>query len=478
MDLRDVISALRASWWLPVLGVVLLGSAALAVSLRQTPLYTSSAQLFVSTSEAASTSDFLQGSQFSEERISSYAALITGEALAGRVIERLQLDRAPSELSSQITATPVPETVLIDVTVTDPSAEQAQRIAVALSVEISSFVSELETPANGATSPVRITVTDRPEVPGAPSSPETSRNITLGVLVGLLAGSGLAIARARLDRSVKDPAETADLAGAPVLGSIVRDAALGQRHVVDRRGGNRVAEDYRRLRTNLQFLDVDEPPRTIVVSSALPSEGKTTLVINLALALVDAGRRVTIVEADLRRPSVARYLGLVGRGGLANVLMGTATLAEVTQAYGRGLSVVTAGSRPPTSGELLASGEMTALLGPLGAANDFVLIDAPAILSVADASGLAPTVDGVLLVVRHGSTRKDDVESAALTVRRVGGRVLGVVLNGVPRRGGTADYDDTADPGYLEPLTEEGPRATSAKPVNPEGSPGGRAGRH
>ncbi|MGY2066397.1 polysaccharide biosynthesis tyrosine autokinase [Blastococcus sp. SYSU DS0619] len=432
MELRDVLAALRATWWLPLIGLVAGGVIAFGVSLLQTPLYTSQTQLFVSTRDATSTSDVFQGSQFSQERVSSYARLIAGEEVAARVIDRLDLAVSPSTLSDRITATAVADTVLIDVEVTDDSPDLAAAIATTVGETFIDFVDELETPDGEQFSLVEVTVTDRPEVPDAPSSPNTSRNTALGLLVGLLIGAGLAILRARLDRSVKDPEETAELAGAPVIGSVLRDAALDKVHTIDRVGDGRTVEDYRQLRTNLQFLNVDQPPKVIMVSSAVPSEGKTTLVINLALALSDAGQRVTVVEADLRRPKVTRYLGLVGGVGLTNILAGSADVEDVAQRHRENLSVIAAGPTPPNPGELLGSKQMSALLDKLRADNDFVLVDAPPLLPVADSTGLAVHMDGVVLSVRYGSTRKDQVQQAAATLERVGATLLGLVLNIVP----------------------------------------------
>ncbi|SFK92429.1 polysaccharide biosynthesis tyrosine autokinase [Geodermatophilus ruber] len=432
MEFREVLAALRAAWWLPLIGLLVGGAAALLVSLLQTPLYTASTQLFVSTRDTASTSEAFQGSQFSQQRVTSYARLLTGEELAGRVVDRLGLDESPSALSEQITATAVTDTVLIDVTVTDPAPEQAQRIAAAVGEEFTALVTELETPDGGGASPVKVTITDRPEVAAAPSSPQTARNLALGLLVGLLVGAGLAVLRARLDRTVKDPEETAELAGAPVIGTVLRDEGLEKRHVVERLVDNRTAEDYRQLRTNLQFLNVDQPPKVIMVSSALPSEGKTTMVINLALALADAGQRVTVVEADLRRPKLTRYLGMVSGVGLTNILAGTADVEDVTQTYRDGVSVIASGPTPPNPGELLASSHMAALVTKLREQSDFVLVDAPPLLPVADSAGLAAAMDGVLLSVRYGSTRKDQLQQAGLTLERVGATTLGVVLNIVP----------------------------------------------
>ncbi|MGY2126980.1 polysaccharide biosynthesis tyrosine autokinase [Blastococcus sp. SYSU DS0617] len=435
MELREVLTTLRAAWWLPFAGILVGGAAALLVSLLQPPLYTAETQLFVSTPDTASTSEAFQGSQLSQERVTSYARLIGGGGLASRVIARLDLELTPEELAENVTATVVADTILIDVSVTDQSPRDAQRIALAIGDEFTDFATDLETPPSGGPSPVAVRVTEQPNVPDAPSSPQTVRNVVVGLLVGLFAGAALAFIRVMLDRSVKEPDDVVKLTGAPVIGTVLRDDALEKRHVVERSSTSRTAEDYRQLRTNLQFLNVDEPPKVIMVTSALPSEGKTTAVVNLGLALAEAGRTVTIVEADLRKPKVTRYLGIVAGVGLTNVLAGTAEVEDVVQQYGpSGLSVIASGPTPPNPGELLASTNMHALLDKLRGGNDFVLVDAPPLLPVADSTGLAVYMDGVLLSVRYGSTRKEQLQQAAASLERVGAKTLGVILNIVPAR--------------------------------------------
>jgi capsular exopolysaccharide synthesis family protein len=249
-----------------------------------------------------------------------------------------------------------------------------------------------------------------------------------------------------MDRTVKDPEEVEALVGAPVIGTVLRDQALEKSHLIVRSAGSRTAEDYRQLRANLQFLNVDKPPAVIMVSSAVPSEGKTTVVVNLGLALADAGRRVTIVEADLRKPKVTRYLGMVGGAGLTNILAGAAEVEDVIQTYaGGGLKVVAAGPTPPNPGEILSSSHMFSLIEKLRGENDFVLVDAPPLLPVADSTGLAVIMDGVLLSVRYGSTTKDQLRQAALNLERVGAKTLGIIMNIVPPK---ADLASTYGYGY------------------------------
>lgn len=433
MDLRAFAAALRARWWLPAVGLMVGSAIAIALSLVATPTYSARVQFFVSTTDSQTSGEAFQGSMFSLDRVQSYARLITGEQLARRVVDDLRLDVSPGAVSGQISAEPMTDTVLIDVTVVDENPARAQQIAGAVGREFPSLVTELETPDGGGPSPIKVAVTDEPEIPTAPSSPNTTRNVLLGLAAGLLVGSTGAVVRAYLDRSVKDLDEAAAATGVPAIGMILRDAVLEKRHVLDGSEPSRAAEDYRQLRTNLQFLSVDDPPRVLMVSSALPAEGKTTLIVNLAVALAEAGRTVTIVEADLRRPKVTRYLGLVGGAGLTNVLAGTAELEDVAQRYGdRGITVVGAGPTPPNPGELLASSHMRAFVEKLRGQSDFVLVDAPPLLPVADAAGLAVAMDGVILSVRHGGTTTDQLIQAVALLHRVGARTLGFVLNMVP----------------------------------------------
>jgi capsular exopolysaccharide synthesis family protein len=433
MGLREILAALRVTWWAPLTGLLIGAVAAVALSLGQPNEYVSTTQLFVSTTQTGSTYDVYSGSLFSQQRAASYASLLTGQRLAERVISDLGLDMSPDALAQEITARVVPDTVLLDVSVTDRSPSRARDIARSIGSQFPTMVSDLETVNGQAASPVKVTVVNAPEAPSSPSSPRPARDASLGAVAGLLLGALAAIARARLDRTVRDADTAASLVGAPVIGTVLRDENLARRHVVDRSQNSRTAEDYRQLRTNLQFLNIDHPPRVIMVTSALPSEGKTTLAINLALALAEAGPSVALVEADLRRPRVTRYLGIVGGVGLTNVLAGAAEFDEVVQTFGTsGLSVLAAGPTPPNPGELLSSAHMSALLAKVRETHDYVIIDAPPLLPVADASGLAPAVDGVLLSVRYGTTKRDQVQQAALTLDRVGAKILGQVLNIVP----------------------------------------------
>ncbi|MGY1631570.1 polysaccharide biosynthesis tyrosine autokinase [Geodermatophilus sp. SYSU D01186] len=440
MELREVLVALRSAWWLPALGLVAGALAALLIGLTQTPSYASHARLYVSATASNSLADAYQGSQLSQARMMSYAQLITSHSLTSRVNESLDLSMSPDELASKITATAVPDTVLLDVTVTDSSPRRAYDIARAVGTEFNDMVAQLESsaasPQDPTAAPIRVSVVTAPEVPMTASSPRTERNVALGALLGLLGGIAASVVRSRRDGSVRDPGEAAQLTGTPVIGAIRRDQGLQQQvfaHAVT--GG--IAEDYRQLRTNILHLESDDPLKTIMVCSAGPAEGKTSLVINLARALAEAGRRVTLIEADLRRPRMTQYLGLAEGSGLTAVLTGSATIADVVQQCGdEDLYVVPAGPIPADPGGLLASGQMTPLIDALREKNDFVLIDTSPVLAVADGPSLAADVDGVLLAVRYGQTRRQELQQAKTTLDRVGARTLGLVLTVVPPSSG------------------------------------------
>lgn len=433
MEFSDILSALRARWRLPVVGVLLGGLLAAAYVLMATPMYTSNMQFFVSTTGTTTTSDALQGSEFSQQRAASYAKLLNGPLLASRVVERLDLDVTPRALSEQISVTAVLDTVLIDVSVEDASPARAQRIADALGDEFITRVAELEGAGADEAAAIRVTVAEPAGLPIAPTSPSRLPILALGLIGGLGAGGAVALLRARLDTSVKDAEEAAALAGAPTIGLVRRDASAGRSRAAENDRTSLAAEDYRRLRTNLQYLRADEIPRVIMVASPMPSEGKTTAVINLAMALADAGSRVAIVDADLRRPKIAASLGLVEGVGLTHVLTGTAQLDDVLQQVGdKDVWVVASGPTPPDPGALLASTSMSTLIEKLRAENDFVLVDAPPLLPVADASALAVHMDGVLLTVRYGRSGKAQLQRAAAALEQVGANTLGVVINMVP----------------------------------------------
>jgi capsular exopolysaccharide synthesis family protein len=440
LTLHDLIKTLRTRW-VTISVITLLGViGAVAVTLLTTPLYQASTRLFVSTNGGSTLAETYQGNRFSQERVVSYAQLVTGETLAQRTIDKLGLDMSPSSLTSRVTATAKLDTVLIDVAVLDESPVRARDIANALSDEFVVMVRELETPEDGTSPNARVVVEQRASIPTVPVVPRTTRNLAIGLGLGLVLGLGIAVMRDVLDNTVKDRETFEEITGVGTVGMIPLDKERRKHAAVSFDSDNSaIAEAFRKLRTNLQFLSPDNPPRVIVLTSSTPSEGKSTTSINIALALAEAEHNVLLVDGDMRRPTVHKYLDLIAPVGFSTVLSGQSTLDEALQkAPFPGLTVLTAGAIPPNPSELLGSLTAKKLLDEMRSKFDYVIIDSTPLLAVTDAAILSAAADGVLVVCRFAQTKRDQLIHAVSSLRDVGASVIGAVFTMTPTRGGGA----------------------------------------
>ncbi len=343
---------------------------------------------------------------------------------------------APSALSDKVSATVVPETVILQISVTDPSPQTAQRLTQAVSEELTTFVSELETAPGKRNAPIKATVVDAASLPTTPVSPQPMRNIGLAAILGLLIGLGSAVLRELLDTTVKNHEEVVETANAPVMANIAYDPSASKRPLVTSLDSHAPrVEAFRVLRTNMQFVDVDKESKVFTITSSVPEEGKTTTATNLAITLAQAGQKVMLLEADLRRPKVAGQLQLESAVGLTTVLVGRVDLWDAVQNHSvPNLSVLTSGAIPPNPSELLQSQAMGEVFNRLRKEFDVIVVDAPPLLPVTDAALLAAQSDGALVVVRHGKTTRDQLRHAIERLESVDARALGVVLNMVPQR--------------------------------------------
>ena len=441
MNLREAVKLLRTRWITVCMTALITFMGAVVYSLLQTPMYQASTRLFVSTTSGNnSASDLFQGNRYSQDRVFSYTQLVMGETLAQRTIDRLQLDTNAIALKSAVTARSKPNSVLIDVSVLDESPVQARDIANALSDEFVVMARELETPGAGVRPEARVVVEQRASVPKKPVVPNTRLNLLAGLALGLMLGVGGAVLRDRLDNTVKSQETLEATTGTSAVGYIPLDKALISAPAISFDSDNSAsAEAFRKLRTNLQFLNVDNPPSVLVVTSASPGEGKTTTSINIALALAEAERTVVLVDGDLRRPRLAKYLDVLGSVGVSTVLSGGAALEEVLQQtkFPR-LSVLAAGPTPPNPSELLGSLAAEKMLSELRSKFDYVIIDTAPLLAVTDGAILAAKSDGALVVVKAGQTRRDQLAHAIGMLNDVGATLLGAVLTMMPTRGSGA----------------------------------------
>lgn len=479
MEFRDYLGVLRRRW-LTVSIITLVGLAiAVAATLLVTPRYTATTRLFFGVEGAGSATELAQGSSFAERQMTSYAEVATSPLVLDPVLADLGLPQSSAVLAKMITANVPTDTVILQLSVTSPNAGRSAAIANAVGLQLAKTAASLSPDRSDGSKAVRATILAPAQVPAVPASPDVVRNLALGLVLGLLAGLGVGLLRHVLDTKVRSEQDVVALTDAPILGVIAFDDGVPAHPVIlreDPRGA--AAEAIRRLRTNLQFIAVAGESRSIVVSSSVPGEGKTTAAINLALSLADAGAKVLLIDADLRRPCVADYLGLEGRVGLTTVLIGKAALADVVQPYAdTTLDILPSGQRPPNPSELLGSVAMQALLEAASSRYDMVLIDSPPVLPVTDSAVLGRQVDGALVIAGMDRIHRPQIREALTSLETGGCQVLGLVINKISRReAGAYVYergyyysskgDDPGSPPPNSPPAEpKPPRPTSANPA-------------
>lgn len=438
MDLRDYLRVLaNRKVFIIVCALLGVGLAAL-VTMRTTPEYQSRARVFVSAADASDTvGSAYTGSLFSQQRVKSYVAVAESTPVAEAVIDDLGLALTPEEVKAKVAATTALDSVVITLTATDPSPELAQQIALSLTDQFSAAVASIEQPTAGGKALVKVSVVEPATLPGGPFTPRPKVSLALGLLVGLAVGVGGAVLLETIDTRIKTIEEVADDSALPTLAVLARDPEVPKRPLITQAGvASPRAEAFRTLRTNLRYVDVDNAPRSFVVTSAVAQEGKSTTAANLAIAMAQAGEAVVLVEGDLRRPRVGELMGVRDEVGLTDVLIGRSGVHDVLQPWGGPghLVVLAAGTLPPNPSELLGSQQMVDLLRELEH-EALVVIDAPPLLPVTDAAVLSAVSGGALLVVALGRTRREQLRRAQESVHSVGGTLLGTVVNWAPPRG-------------------------------------------
>ncbi|RYE41941.1 MAG: polysaccharide biosynthesis tyrosine autokinase [Hyphomicrobiales bacterium] len=445
VDVQDYVRILRTRWHVIVASAAVAILVVLGASMMHTPTYETSTRLFV----------------YPQSRVASYAQMLNGGVLVERTLDRLDLAMSKPELAAKIASSVIPGTMLVRVTVTDDDPDRAQEIANTLSEEFIALAQELEATEsgdswppvgtrdgvgtsaeaqtalqvaapNGSTALIEPTPRVTLETPATtPTEVPTDRqaNLTLAALVGLLLGVALAVLRDLMDKTVRDSKTAESLVGAELVGTIPFDR--GRVGVIAFSASNTdsvITQEYRKLSANLQYRR-SLSPSVVVITSPVSGDGKAATAVNTALALAESGQDVCLVEADLRAPRLAETLGVREGGGLSDVLVGKSTLDEVLrETEYRGLTLLPAGDPPSNPSELIASSATRESLERLRLRYDFVIVAAPSVLPVADATVLGALSDGTLLVARQGGTSKGQLALAAESLNRVGANILGVVL--------------------------------------------------
>jgi capsular exopolysaccharide synthesis family protein len=438
---RQYLDVLRARWRSVLAGLLLGLLVSVGVTVLMPPTYSASVTIFVSARSAGGdVAAAAEGGDLSSQRMATYLEVLRSQRVATEVAERLGGALTADDVLDKINASTTPDTLLLTATVEDVSPQRAADIANLLADRFSANVAELEQPDPQIPPVVTARTFERAVPPASPTEPRPVLNVALGITLGLLAGLGLALVRNALDQSIKSRDQLHRAVDAPVLATVPEDNDVRVHRLTFReRPRGRVAEAFRQLRANLQFVDLNDDHRMILVTGAGPGAGTTTTVCNLALALADAGKRVLVVEADFRRPRAADLFGVERTIGLTSVLARRMDWMPAVHSWHDSLDVLPSGPLPPNPSELLSQPTMVRLLADVRARYDAVIIDAPPLCAVSDASVLAPHVDGVVLVARWGKTTTTAAGDAAEALRTVSARLLGSVLTMLHGRGHVED---------------------------------------
>lgn len=452
MSLQESVQLIRQQW-LPLVAGALVGlMVAMCVTWLTPQRYTS--QVTLTTTPSAVDTDAgaeYEAVRLAQEKVKSYVELLREQRLAREASGRLGGAVPPQDILESVSASAVAGTTVIRLGASDTTPEGAQRIASAVADSSVGLVAQLEQPRPP---PARVVldIVGPASFNPTPVSRPWFLDLALGLVLGLAGGLLVALARMRLDKSLTEADRLAAIVGAPVLGTIGRDASTAAHLLVVRDDpSSPEADTLRQLARTVEFVDVDQAHKVLVATAAREGHGTVAAVVNLAMALRRDGKTVALVDADLRSAALGVDLGLHWSTGLTTALTRRATLDEALQPSDEGAcDVLPSGTLPPDPAELLSSGRMADLLAELRQRYDVVLLHAPPLGAVPDAATLARTADGAMLFVRYRRSTENDVRCAVTALREAGATVFGTVLTfappaGAPRSLGPAEETERGD---------------------------------
>lgn len=436
MDLRTYVAIIRK--YLPLLiiaGLVglLLGFANYKAQPKQ---YAADVQFYVSTPVPDGGSAQSSG-QFATGRMTSYVELLSSQELGSRVVKASGVDLTADQVAKRITATTTTESVLVKARVTDTDPQRALKISEGVAKVFGPMVDQLDN--SGRKVPiVQINTVSAPKLLAAPVAPRPKMNLLLGLAAGLALALAIAVLREILDSSVRSSEEVRTQVGAPVIGEIPNDSAAGKTPLLQSGTSSERVEAHRKLRTNLAFIDATDATKVVQFTSPAEKDGASTVAANTAISFAETGERVCLVHADLRTATSGAFGG-AGKAGLSGVLAGGTTLDRALHPLEghAGVDVLPAGELPPNPAALLGSQNLGELVTELRRRYDRVILDSSALLPWTDAAILTGVSDGVVLVMREGSTTATQLESSRNALDAVHARVLGVVMNRTRSQGGS-----------------------------------------
>ena len=462
MTLHEYATTLTKHWIVIVLCALAGAALGFGYGKSQAPTYQSTSSVMVIPEQGENAAELVQGSNYVQNLVASYAVLASSPYVLGPVIDDLGLDESPAALSRRVSVNTPLNTIVIEISVTDGSPQEAKAIADAIAEQLALAVPDLSPQLAEGSPAVRVTTIAEARLPVNPIAP----NVRLLTLVGLLAGgaTGCAVAVLRhfLTRRVISEGSIHEAVDVPVLGEIVQ--APGRTSLlkaVTSAPGDRPAESVRTLLANLRFADVDHKHQVLLISSGDASEGKSSVATSMAISLAEGGAEVLLIDGDLRRPTIATITGLEGSVGLTNVVLHEVEASAVVQPWNwPNLHVLPSGALPPNPGALLASERMAQVIRDLRQDYDVVIIDSAPLLPLSDPLWLSQSVDGVIIVARAGVTRTARLRQTVAGFSRSGTKIVGVVLNGVRPKGRSAYYEPTA----RRWARDEKPTLTGAEP--------------
>lgn len=467
----DYLRAFRRFWWLVVVLTVVGAGIGYATTFMTTPQYASTARLFVTTQSGTSVGDAYQNNLFSQERVVSYAGLATSEQVAARAVDQLKMPITADQLRAKITATPLPKTVLLDITVSDPDPALAQTYANAVSDQLVQLVSELETSRRGGTPAAGAILLDDANYPTKMAGLSLLTRVGLGAVGGLILGLLLAVGIGVLDTRVRARDRVEAVTKSPALGALVADPNRRAVAVLDLQSGGVAVERLREVRTNLQFARTasGQRPQVIAVTSPSRGDGRTTTAIDLAATFAEAGRTVVLVEGDFLDPSLVDRLALTdaeksqaSQRGLGTALVGSHDVmsAVVESPGGAPFAFLPAGPSASTLRRLWGDPSAAAAIEELRGAFDYVIIDTPPLTSCSDGAVAAALGDGAIVLARIAHTTTKALTSSLRVLESANAEFIGTVV--------------TCEPGHRRELAKSsnGARASraAASTVAPESS--------
>lgn len=438
ITLMDLFRIVRKHILWGIITFVVVFAAVCAYTFLVPPTYSATAQVFATYSDSSvqddnNISNFSNASTYISNQIQSYPTLATTEAVLKPVIDDLGLDTTVANLAGQITATNPTNTAFVNITAETGDAKQASDIANSVAESLSNVV-EKSLHASSKESPVKLSVVQRAAEPVTPSSPNVALYLAVGLVAGLILGVFATLIRDLMATRVKESRDLQDIINAPIMGRIPTDESLQERGkpLIISNPSGRITEEFRRIRTNLSFTSKVEgsDARMIVISSVEPSEGKTTVSVNVAVALAENGAKVLLIDADLRHPSVADHIGLEGGAGLTHVLSDQATVKDAVQRYWKpNLHILPAGPKPLNASMLLNSKTMSKLLDTALHTYDYVIVDTAPLVVADDAAVFGAKGNGIVLVSGCDVTMKRDLKEIAVQLDNLNVPVMGFVFN-------------------------------------------------